>query len=160
MRQHPPPSSSPCAPVSPNNIRTIRPLFGWLLRPPIQQKPSKSEVWSLSLFLFFRHSICRPNRRVNAIPHAFHSHATPLQCPPHCRHYHLVGCYVYLSNGGHLRQVLHQSLNFSIGAILAGLRSESTPRVPSRSHLITSPRPPASANLRFVVVSIDKTAAT
>ena len=44
-----------------------------------------------------------------------------------------------------------------MGAILARLRSESTPRVPSRSHLITSPLPPASADLRIVVVSIDKT---
>ena len=39
--------------VSTKYILTIGPLFGWLLRPPIQQKPSKSEVWSLSLFLFF-----------------------------------------------------------------------------------------------------------
>jgi len=58
------------------------------------------------------------------------------------------------------RQVLRPALNFLIGAILARLRRESTPRVPSRSHLITSPLPPASANLRFVVVSIDKTVAT
>ena len=53
MRQRPPPSSSPCAPVSPNNIRTIRPLFGWLLRPPIQQEPSNSVAPSPSLFSFF-----------------------------------------------------------------------------------------------------------
>ena len=82
MQQRPPPWSSPCAPVSPNNIQTIRPLFGWLLRLPIQQKPSKSEVWSLSLFYFFRHSICRPNRRVNAISHAFRSRAVLSNAPP------------------------------------------------------------------------------
>ena len=39
--------------VSPKYIPTIRPLFGWLLRPPIQQEPSKSEAPSPSLFFFF-----------------------------------------------------------------------------------------------------------
>jgi hypothetical protein len=38
--------------VSPKFILTIRPLFGWLLRPPIQQEPSKSEAPSPSLFVF------------------------------------------------------------------------------------------------------------
>jgi hypothetical protein len=39
--------------VSPKYIPSFRPTFGWLLRPPIQQKPSKSKAPSFSLFSFF-----------------------------------------------------------------------------------------------------------
>jgi hypothetical protein len=38
--------------VSQKYILSFRPTFGWLLRPPIQQKPSKSKVPSLSHFFF------------------------------------------------------------------------------------------------------------
>ena len=103
--------------VSPKYILTIGPLFGWLLRPPIQQEPSKSEAPSPSLFLFLFRSIRRPKRRVDGLPYAFHPIESFLQRPPHRRRYYLVGCYVSLSNGGHRRPVLHPSLNFSMGAI-------------------------------------------
>jgi len=39
--------------VSPYYNPTLRLLLGWLLCPPIQKKPSKSEAPSPSLFLFF-----------------------------------------------------------------------------------------------------------
>ena len=103
--------------VSPKYFLTIGPLFGWLLRPPIQQEASKSEAPSPSLFLFLFRSIRRPKRRVDGLPYAFHPFESSLQCPPHRRRYYLVGCYVSLSNGGHRRPVLHPSLNFSMGAI-------------------------------------------
>ena len=95
--------------VSPKCILTIGPLFGWLLRPPIQQEPSKSEAPSPSLFLFLFRSIRRPKRRVDGLPYAFRPFESSLQCPPHRRRYYLVGCYVSLSNGGHRRPVLHPS---------------------------------------------------
>ena len=53
MGQRPPPSLLPCAPSHPMYIPTIRSLFGWLLRTPIQQKPLKSEAPSPSLFSHF-----------------------------------------------------------------------------------------------------------
>ena len=68
--------------VSPKYILTIGPLFGWLLRPPIQQEPSKSEAPSPSLFLFLFRSIRRPKRRVDGLPYAFHPFESSLQCPP------------------------------------------------------------------------------
>ena len=68
--------------VSPKYILTIGPLFGWLLRPPIQQEPSKFEAPSPSLFLFFFRSIRRPKRRVDGLPYAFHPIESFLQRPP------------------------------------------------------------------------------
>ncbi len=103
--------------VSPKYILTIGALFGWLLRSPIQQEPSKSNAPSPSLFLFLFCSIRRPKRRVDGLPYTFHPFESFLQRPPHRRRYYSVGCYVSLSNGGHRRPVLHPSLNFSMGAI-------------------------------------------
>jgi hypothetical protein len=103
--------------VSPKYILMIGPLFGWLLRHPIQQEPSKSEAPSPSLFLFLCHYIRRPKRRVDGLPYTFHPIESFLQRPPHRRRYYSVGCYISLSNGGHRRPVLHPSLNFSMGAI-------------------------------------------
>jgi len=104
--------------ISPKYILTIGPLFGWLLHPPIQQEPSKSEAPSPSLFFFLFRSIRRPKPHVDGLPYAFHPIKSFLQRPPHRRRYYLVGCYVSLSNGGYRRPVLHPSLNFSMGAIL------------------------------------------
>jgi hypothetical protein len=68
--------------VSPKYILTIGPLFGWLLRHPIQQEPSKFEAPSPSLFLFLFRSFRRPKRRVDGLPYAFHPFKSSLQCPP------------------------------------------------------------------------------
>ena len=75
MRQRPPQSSSPCAPSSPNDIQSFRPTFGWLLRPHIQQKPSKSKAPLLSLFSIFP--------MLNSPPKTT-SKLTPPRVPPGC----------------------------------------------------------------------------
>ena len=104
--------------VSPKYILTIGPLFGWLLRHPIQQEPSKSEAPSPSLFLFLFRSIRRPKPHVDGLPYSFHPIESFLQRPPHRRRYYSVGCCVDpLSNGPHPRRVLRPSLKFSMGAI-------------------------------------------
>jgi len=103
--------------VSPKYILTIGPLFGWLLRHPIQQEPSKSEAPSPSLFLFLFRSIRRPKRRVDGLPYAFHPIESFLQRPPHRRRYYSVGCCVDPLSNGHPRRVLRPSLKFSMGAI-------------------------------------------
>ena len=120
--------------VSPYYNPTLRPLLCWLLCPPIQKKPSKSEAPSPSLFLFLFRSIRRPKRRVDGLPYAFHPFESSLQCPPHHRRYYLVGCYVSLLNGGHQRPVLHPSLNFLMGAI-------STPQTRGKHAARASPVP-------------------
>jgi hypothetical protein len=75
----------------------------------------------------------------------------------------LVGCCVVLANGGCLRLMLYPSLYFFVAIFAApNDRKKSSQRVPPRSHLITNTPPPtsASADLRLVAVTIDKTAAT
>ena len=54
--------------VSPNYVITIGPLFGWLLRSPIQQEPSKSEAPSPSLFFFFFALFAAQNDELTASP--------------------------------------------------------------------------------------------
>ena len=54
--------------VSPKYILTIGPLFGWLLRHPIQQEPSKSEAPSPSLFFFFFALFAAQNDELTASP--------------------------------------------------------------------------------------------
>jgi hypothetical protein len=54
--------------VSPKYILTIGPLFGWLLRHPIQQEPSKSEAPSPSLFFFFFALFAAQNHMLTASP--------------------------------------------------------------------------------------------
>ena len=102
--------------LPPNHILTFRPTFGWLLRPPIQQKPSKSKAPSLSHF-FFRHSNRRPKRRVNVFPTRSSPAASPIKLPPCRRHHRSVHCCVDPTSGGHPRPVLRPSLNFFMGAI-------------------------------------------
>ncbi len=118
--------------VSPKYILTIRPLFGWLLRPPIQQEPSKSEAPSPSQFLFFSRSIRCPKQWVDGLPYAFRPFESSRQRPPHRLRY--VGCYVSLSNGGHPRTVFRPSLNFLMGAISAPKNkgTKRSAREPSR----------------------------
>ena len=104
-------------PVSPKYILTIGALFGWLLRSPIQQEPSKSNAPSPSLFLFLFCSIRRPKRRVDGLPYTFHPFESFLQRPPHHRRYYSVGCCIDPLSNGHPRRVLRPSLKFSMGAI-------------------------------------------
>ena len=54
--------------VSPNYVITIGPLFGWLLRSPIQQEPSKSEAPSPYLFYFFFALFAAQNDVLTASP--------------------------------------------------------------------------------------------
>ncbi len=68
--------------VPPNYIPLLRSTFGWLLCFPIQWKPSKPKASSLTLFLFFVRSICRPKRRVYVLTTRSTPAASPLQCPP------------------------------------------------------------------------------
>ena len=103
--------------LPPNHILTRRPTFGWLLRPPIQQKPSKSKPRRSLYFPFFRPSIRRPKRRVNVLPTRSSPAKSPLQCSPCRRHHHFVDCYVEPTSGGNLRPVLRPSPNFLVGAI-------------------------------------------
>ena len=105
--------------VSPEYNPTIRPLFGWLLRRPVQQEPSKSEAPSPPQFSFYYLLISSLKRRVNILPHASRLCESPLQCPPPRRHHRLVGCCIYPLSNGHPRPVLRPSLNFSMGAISA-----------------------------------------
>ena len=60
----------------------MRPVFGWLLRHPKQQEPSKSMSPPPSLFFLFLRSICHPKRWANVLPHAFRPFESPLQSPP------------------------------------------------------------------------------
>ncbi len=93
--------------------------FGWLLHPPTQQEPSKLKPPSLSLFLFFRRSIHRPNQQVNVLTtRSTRSHLLSTS-PPHRKHHRSFDCCVNPMSGGHPRPVLRPSLNFSMGAISA-----------------------------------------
>jgi hypothetical protein len=103
MGQRPPPSSLPCAPSHLTYIPTIR-------RSLIQQKPSKSEAPSPSLFLLFL---------LNLLPNVFRPLESTLQRPPHRRNHRSVGCCVDPMSSGHPRPVLQPSLNISMGAISA-----------------------------------------
>ena len=103
--------------ASPNYIPSLRPTFGWLLRPTIQRKPSKLKVPSLSIFNFFVAASDPPKRRVNVLSHTFLPVSSPLPCPPHCLRHRSVGCCVSSSSGGHPSPVLRPSPNFSMGAI-------------------------------------------
>ena len=72
-----------------------------------------------------------------------------------------VGCCVVSANGGRLKLMPCPSLYFFVTLFAASNdRKKSSQRVPPRSRLITNATPPASAELRLVVVYIDKTAAT
>jgi hypothetical protein len=72
-----------------------------------------------------------------------------------------VGCCVVSANGGRLKLMPCPSLYFFVTLFAASNdRKQSSQRVPPRSRLITNATPPASAELRLVVVYIDKTAAT
>ena len=71
-----------------------------------------------------------------------------------------VGCCVVSANGGRLKLMPYPSFCFFRCPIRRPKRQEqSSQRVPPRSRLITNASPPASADLRLVVVPIDKTAA-
>ena len=80
------------------------PTFGWLLRPLIQQKPSKSNVTSLSIF--FRRSNHRPKRRVNVLPTRSSPSESPIKLPPCRQHHRSVHICVDPTSGGHPRPVL------------------------------------------------------
>lgn len=72
-----------------------------------------------------------------------------------------VGCCVVSANGGRLKLMPCPSLYFFVTLFAASNdRKQSSQRVPPRSRLITNATPPDSAELRLVVVYIDKTAAT
>jgi len=106
--------------VSPKYILTIGPLsVGCCVLPSHPAGAIEIRGPLPSLFLFLFRSIRRPKRRVDGLPYTFHPFESSLQRPPHRRRYYLVGCYISLSNGGHRRPVLHPSLNFLMGAILA-----------------------------------------
>ena len=80
--------------------------------------------------------------------------------PPHLVLFS-VGCCVVSANGGRLKLMPCPSLYFFVTLFAASNdRKKSSQRVPPRSRLITNAPPPASAELRLVVVYIDKTAAT
>ena len=80
--------------------------------------------------------------------------------PPHLVLFS-VGCCVVSANGGRLKLMPCPSLYFFVTLFAASNdRKKSSQRVPPRSRLITNATPPASAELRLVVVYIDKTAAT
>ena len=70
-------ASSPIATAlrvaSPKYTPSIRPTFGWLLRSPMQQEPSKLEAPSPSLFLFFS--------SLNSPPETMGKHPPP-RAPP------------------------------------------------------------------------------
>ena len=71
--------------VSQKYIPSFWPTFGWLLRPPIQQKTSKSKAPLLSQF-FFRRSIRCPKRGKNILPTCSSPAAsTPSFCSLLCR---------------------------------------------------------------------------
>lgn len=79
--------------------------------------------------------------------------------PPHLVLFS-VGCCVVSANGGRLKLMPYPSFCFFRCPIRRPKRQEqSSQRVPPRSRLITNAPPPASADLRLVVVPIDKTAA-
>ena len=79
--------------------------------------------------------------------------------PPHLVLFS-VGCCVVSANGGRLKLMPYPSFCFFRCPIRRPKRQEqSSQRVPPRSRLITNASPPASADLRLVVVPIDKTAA-
>ena len=73
-----------------------------------------------------------------------------------------VGCCVVSANGGRLKLMPCPSLYFFVTLFAASNdRKKSSQRVPPRSRLITNATPPASAELRFVVLFFFfKTAAT
>ena len=72
-----------------------------------------------------------------------------------------VGCCVVSANGGCLKLMPCPSL-YIFAALFAAPndRKKYSQRVPPRSRLITNAPPPTSVDLRLVVVSIDKMAAT
>ena len=104
--------------VYPKYNLTMRSIFGWLLCPPIQQKPSKSEAPSPSLFkYFFVAPFATQNDDQTSAP-TRSSRANILStAPPHRRHHRSVGCCVDPLSKGHPRPVLRPSLNFFMGAI-------------------------------------------
>jgi hypothetical protein len=106
-----------CA-ASPIYTLPMRSVFGWLLRHPEQQEPSKSKSPPPSLFYFFLRSICHPKRWANVLPHAIRPSASPLHRPSHRRHHCSIGCCVKQLSSGHSRSVLCPCLNFLIEAIL------------------------------------------
>ena len=103
--------------ASPIYTLPMRSVFGWLLRHPKQQEPSKSKSPPPSLFYFFLCSICHPKRWANGLPHAFHPSAYPLHRPSHRRHHRSVGCCVKQLSSGHSRPVLRPSLIFLMSAL-------------------------------------------
>ena len=68
--------------------------------------------------------------------HAFRPSASPAQHPLRRRRHHSVGCYIILSNGGHLRSMRRPPLYFLMGAIsppkTRGRRVVRTSRAPQR----------------------------
>jgi len=72
----------------------------------------------------------------------------------------LVRCCVVLANGSRLKLMPYPSLYFFVTLFAASNdRKKTSQRVPPWSHLITKAPPPTSAELRLVVVYIDKMAA-
>ena len=67
--------------ASPIYTLPMRSVFGWLLRHPKQQEPSKSKSPPPSLFYFFLRSICHPKRWANVLPPSFRPSASPLHRP-------------------------------------------------------------------------------
>jgi len=64
-----------------------------------------------------------------------------------------VGCCVVSANGSRLNLMPYHSLYFFVALFAApNDREKSSQRVPPRSRLITNAPPPASADLRLVVV--------
>ena len=106
--------------VYPKYNLTMRSIFGWLLCPPIQQKPSKSEAPAPSLFkYFFVAPFATQNDDQTSAPMRSSRANILSTAPPHRRHHRSVGCCVDPLSKGHPRPVLRPSLNFLMGAILA-----------------------------------------
>jgi hypothetical protein len=74
--------------------------------------------------------------------------------------FRLVVALVWLGAAAQGRGPVPLSLFFVASFATPKRQEKFSPRVPPRSRLITLPSPPASADLRLVVVSIDKTADT
>ena len=120
-------------------------------------------VWRLftateCIFSFHFSSLESPSKqRVIVLPKR--SSAAESCTPPHLVLFSVV-CYVVSANGGRLKLMPYPSFCFFVALFAApNDRKKSSQRVPPRSRLITNAPPPASADLRLVVVPIDKTAA-
>ncbi len=77
--------------ISPNCIPLIRLIFGWLLHPPIQQKPLKLKATVRSLFFISLLNL-PPKTTSKHPPPCFVLAVSPLQQSPHRECHSLVGC--------------------------------------------------------------------